>query len=259
MSIHASLLPAKTPRSAFGKLLGCEAKYAWRVPIGLIFGVAVPVLVLVILGTIPGVNKPVRSFGGLTYFGIYFPILIALALAVISLISLPLHLANYREQGILRRMSTTPVPPAWMLAAQVIINLALAVVVLGILVVAGTAGFGLGAPNAPGGFMLALALTITAMFAIGLWVSAIARSTGSASIIGQLMFYPLLFFAGLWLPREHMAPILRDISDWTPLGAAVRSLQNSMQGTFPSAQPLLVLVAWALVFSVLAVRFFRWE
>jgi ABC-2 type transport system permease protein len=259
MSIHASLMPAKTPRSAFGKLLGCEAKYAWRVPIGLIFGVAVPVLVLVILGTIPGVNKPVRSFGGLTYFGIYFPILIALALAVISLISLPLHLANYREQGILRRMSTTPVPPAWMLAAQVIINLALAVVVLGILVVAGTAGFGLGAPNAPGGFMLALALTITAMFAIGLWVSAIARSTGSASIIGQLMFYPLLFFAGLWLPREHMAPILRDISDWTPLGAAVRSLQNSMQGTFPSAQPLLVLVAWALVFSVLAVRFFRWE
>ena len=259
MSTHAVLLPVRTPRSAFGKLLGCEARYAWRVPIGLIFGVAVPMLVLVILGTIPGVNKPVKSFGGLTYFSIYFPILIALALAVLSLISLPLHLVNYREQGILRRMSTTPVPPAWMLAAQVIINLALAVVALGILVVAGTAGFGLGAPKAAAGFTVALVLTIAAMFAIGLWVSAIARSTGGASVIGQLMFYPLLFFAGLWLPRQRMAPVLRDISDWTPLGAAVHALQGSMQGTFPSAQSLLVLVAWAVVFGFLAVRFFRWE
>ena len=259
MSIRASLLPARTPRSAFGKLLETEAKYAWRAPVGLLFGVTVPVLVLVILGTVPGVNKPVRAFGGLTYFSIYFPILIVLALAVISLISLPLHLADYRAQGILRRMSTTPVPPGWMLAAQVLINLALAAVALGILVVAGTAGFGLGAPKALGGFTLALALTIAAMFAIGQWVSAIARTTGGASVVGQLLFYPLLFFAGLWLPRERMAPVLRDISDWTASGAAVRSLQSSMLGAFPSAQSLLVLAAWAAVFGVLAVRFFRWE
>jgi ABC-2 type transport system permease protein len=69
----------------------------------------------------------------------------------------------------------------------------------------------------------------------------------------------LLFSAGLWLSREHMAPILRDISDWTPLGAAVRSLQNSMQGAFPSVQSLLVLVGWAAVFGKEDVRFFRWE
>jgi hypothetical protein len=85
-------------------------------------------------------------------FSVYFPVLIVLALAVLSLLSLPTHLASYQEQGILRRMSTTPVPPAWMLAAQVIVNLALAVIALGILVVAGTAAFGLGAPRQPGGF-----------------------------------------------------------------------------------------------------------
>jgi ABC-2 type transport system permease protein len=103
--------------------------------------------VLVILGTIPAIKQPAGSLGGLSYFGVYFPILIAFVLATLSLISLPTHLTAYREQGILRRMSTTPVPPAWMLAAQVIINLALAVVALGILVVAGIAGFGPGAPR----------------------------------------------------------------------------------------------------------------
>jgi ABC-2 type transport system permease protein len=259
MSTHAVLLPARTPRSAFGKLLQSEIKVAWRVPLGLILGVAVPVLVLVIFGTIPAMSKPAGSLGGLSYFSVYFPILIAFVLVMLALISLPVHLASYREQGILRRLSTTPVPPAWMLAAQVIINLALAVLALGILVAAGIAGFGLGAPKQAGGFTLALVLTIAAVFAIGLWVSAIARTAGGAGAIGQLFLYPLLFSAGLWLPQERMAPVLRQLSEWLPLGAAVNAMQHSMQGTFPSAQSLLVLAGWAAVFGFLAVRFFRWE
>jgi ABC-2 type transport system permease protein len=156
-------------------------------------------------------------------------------------------------------MSTTPVPPAWMLAAQVIINFALAVAALAILVAAGTAGFGLGAPGEPGGFTLALVLTIAAMFAIGLWIAAIARSVNVAMLIGNLLLQPMLFFAGLYCPRPLMAPVLRDIGDWTTLGASVHALQDSMQGAFPAAQSLLVLAAWAVAFGVLAVRFFRWK
>jgi ABC-2 type transport system permease protein len=259
MSSHAVLLPQRTPRSAFGKLLQNEGRFAWRVPVGLLLGVGIPVLALVIMGVIPGANKPVQSLGGLTVFSTYFPVLIALAIGMIGLNSLPGHLADYRQQGILRRMSTTPVPPAWMLAAQVVINLALAVLALGILVTAGLAGFGLGAPGQPGGFALALVLTIAAMFAIGLWIAAIARSTNYAALIGNLMFYPMLFFAGLFFPRQEMPAVLRDIGNWTPLGASVQALQDSMRGVFPSASLLLALAAWAVVFGALAVRFFRWE
>jgi ABC-2 type transport system permease protein len=259
MNIHATLLPARTPRSAFTKLMQSETKIAWRLPIGLILGVAAPVFVVVIFGAIPGINKPEAKLGGLSYFSVYFPILIAFSVTILALISLPTHLANYREQGILRRISTTPVPPAWMLAAQVIINLALAIVALGIIVAAGTLAYGLGAPKQPAGFILSLLLTIAAMFTIGLWISAFARSAAVASGIGQLILYPSLFFAGLWLPREVMPSVLRDIGDWTPLGAAVQAMQSSMQGAFPSAQSLLVMLAYALLFGFLAVRYFRWE
>jgi ABC-2 type transport system permease protein len=259
MSTYASRLAAGAPRSAFAKLLQSETKMAWRVPIGLILGVAVPVFTLVILGAFPGLGKPEAKLGGLTYFGAYFPILIAFSVAILALISLPTHLATYREQGILRRLSTTPVPPGWMLTAQVIINLALAVVALGTIVVAGTAAYGLGAPKQPGGFILSLLLTITGMFAIGLWISAFARTAAGASGIGNLILYPSLFFAGLWVPREVMPAVLRDIGDWTPLGAAVQALQSSMQGSFPSAQSLLVMAAYALLFGFLAVHYFRWE
>jgi len=97
------------------------------------------------------------------------------------------------------------------------------------------------------------------MFAIGLWISAIARTAGAAGLIGQLFLYPLLFFSGMWIQQENMTSALRQISQWSPLGAAVHALQDSMQGTFPSAQSLLILAGWAVLFGVLAVRFFRWE
>jgi len=259
MSTHASPLPTRTPRPAFGKLLGAEAKYQWRVPVGLIVGITIPVLLLVAFGLIPGLNKPLKQFGGLTVFSVWFPTFIAFALGWLALMGLPGHLADYRQQGILRRMSTTPVPPAWVLAAQVIINLALAAVALVIIVVVGTAGLGLGSPRQPGGFVLALVLTVAAMFAIGLWIAAIARSANVAALIGNLMLLPMLFFAGLFVARQNMPPVLRNIGDWTPLGASAHALQGSMLGTFPSAQLLLVLAGWAVVFGFLAVRFFRWE
>jgi ABC-2 type transport system permease protein len=257
MNSHASLLPAGTPRSAFGKLLTAEARYQWRVPVGLIFGIGVPVMLVITFGLIPATNTPDES--GRTAFSWFFPSLLTLTLIILALVFLPTHLAEYRQQGILRRMGTTPVPPAWMLAAQVAINLALAIAGLVVLVLAGTVGFGLGAPRQPGGFTLALALSIAAMFAIGLWISAIAHTQNAANGIGQLLLWPMLFFAGLLFPRPFMPAVLRDIADWTPSGAAVQALEDSMFGAFPSAQLLLVLAGWAVVFGFLAMRFFRWE
>jgi len=259
MTMDSAALQAKRPHSAFRKLMESETKLAWRFPIGLVLGVAVPVLVIVIFGSVPQMNHAEKKFGGLTYFSVYFPILIAISFAFLALISLPTHLASYREQGILRRMATTPVPPRWMLSAQLIINLVLAAMALGILVTVGIVAFGLAAPKEPAGFVLALVLTVAALFAIGLWISAFARTAGGAGGIGQLFLYPSLFFAGLWVPEQVMATWLRDISECTPTGAGVRAMQSAMQGTFPPAQSLLVLCAYTLVFGVLAVRFFRWE
>ena len=56
-----------------------------------------------------------------------------------------------------------------------------------------------------------------------------------------------------------MPAVLRDISDYIPLGAAVEAIQDSIRGPFPPAAPLLVLTGWAVLFSILAARFFRWE
>ena len=127
------------------------------------------------------------------------------------------------------------------------------------MIVISITAFGAPAPKSPGGLVLSFLLAIAGLFPVGLLVAALARTANAASVIGRLTFFPLMFFAGLWLPRALMPVVLRDISNYTPLGAAVQAIQDSMQTGFPPAAPLLVLAAYALVFSFLARRFFRWE
>jgi ABC-2 type transport system permease protein len=254
------MLVSKPPRAAFGKLLACEARLAWREPIGLVLGLAIPVVLLVVFGAISmAQHKAEPQLGGLTVIAVYIPILIAVCLGMLALFSLPRALVAYRELGILRRLSTTPLPPSWVLAAQVVVNFVLAVWALIILVVASAAALGVAAPKNLAGFALAFLLSVAALFALGLWVAAVARSATSANAMAGSLFFPLIFFAGLWYPQQFMPTALRDVGQLTPLGASVQALQNATQGHFPPAEPLLVMAAYAVVFALLAWRSFRWE
>lgn len=252
-----ALPPKAVPGAAFGKIVLNEARLAWRQPAGLAAGVGIPAVLVVIFGELPKFQQPQASFGGLTEFDVYVPVLAVFAITILAIWSLPVPLASYREQGILRRLQATPVPPSWLLAAQLVIQLCLAVA--GLVTVFAVSGAAFGVPESPGGLVAASALGIAGLFPLGLAIAALAPTSGTASVIGRVAFFPLMFFAGLWLPRPLMPGVLRDISGYTPVGAAAEALQDSMQGQFPPAAPLLALAGYALVFSLLARRFFRWE
>ena len=252
-------LPGTARGAAFGKIVLNEARLTWRRPIALIGGFGLPVLLLVIFGELPKFHQVSASLGGLTGFDVYLPVLMVFAIAMLALMGLPIPLVSHRELGVLRRLSTTPVPPSWLLAAQAAVQLCVALAALVVMVVAGVAAFGAPAPKSPGGIVISCALSIAALFPLGLLIAAVARTANGASVIGRLAFFPLMFFAGLWLPREVMPDVLQNISNYTPLGAAVEAIQDSMQSGFPPVAPLLVMAAYALVFGFLARRFFRWE
>jgi len=249
----------KTPRAAFGKLLLNESRLAWRIPISIGMGLGLPLLLLVIFSVLPGTRQAQSIFGGVSYFALTFPILLALTILTVSIEVMPRSLIKYRETGILRRLSVTPVPPGWLLAAQIVINLEIAVAGLIILTAAGVTAFGLEPPKNLLGFLLAYLLTVTSLCAVGLCIAAFVRSDAVANGIGAILFFALLFFGGLWIPRPLMPPVLINISNWTPLGASVDALQRAMQGLFPSLPSLLVLMVYTVVFGYLAVRYFKWE
>jgi ABC-2 type transport system permease protein len=232
---------------------------AWRVPLGLIWGFAFPVLLLLVFAVVPAFRRPDPELGGATLLTVYVPVIICFVLAMLAFVGLTTPLAGYREQGVLRRLSTTPAPPSWVLAAQLVINFAFAVGAVILIMVIAIVGFGVHAPEQVGGFILSFLLTAAALFAIGLVIAAIAPSAGVAGAIGTILFFPLMFFAGLWIPRPVMPEILREIGDYTPLGAATSAMQDAMQGAFPSTTALLVLAGYAVVFGLASVKLFRWE
>lgn len=254
-----SLLPSQAPRGAFRKLVKYEFVLTRRTPNRAFLGLGIPLLLLVVLGSIPKLNQPDPTLGGLSFIEVYIPTLIAFIITVEGGMALPLPLATYREQGILRRLSTTPVPPAWLLGAQLVVNLTIALVGMLVLVVVAMTRFGMAVPKSSPGFILAILLTMVAIFAIGLLVAALANGAQAAQTLGAIVFVPLLFFAGLWVPMAVLPVPIRDISTWTPLGAATTAIQDAMQTGFPPAGQLLILAAYAIVAGFLAVRFFRWE
>ncbi|MHB8488663.1 MAG: ABC transporter permease [Candidatus Dormibacteria bacterium] len=132
-------------------------------------------------------------------------------------------------------------------------------VTLALVVTVSIVFFGISAPMRPDAMVLSIALCMAALFAIGLTIAALARTSGAARGLMAAALYPMMFFSGLYYPVQLMPPVIQDISNYTPLGAAVHAIGVSWVGQFPPAQPLLVLAAYALVFGFLAKRFFRWE
>jgi ABC-2 type transport system permease protein len=247
------------PLGAFARLVLSEIRLAWRSPRGLAFGIGLPLAMLVLFGELPHFRQHPVGLGGLSRFDAEVPVLAAFVIAALALLVLAGPLTSYRERGILRRISTTPVRPTWLLAAHLIVNLALALISLIVLFAVAVAAFGLAAPRDPGALVLSLALCACALFALGLFIAAVTPTSGSLVIFEAATFFPLMFLAGLWVPVQEMPSALQDVSSYTALGAAVQAAQDAMEGRFPPARPLLVLAGWAIVFGLAAWRFFRWE
>jgi len=244
--------------SPFWELLKVQGKLALREPAGLMFGIGLPLILLIIFGNVPSFNEPVDG-SSFTLFELYIPILMVTVLIFLGLFGLPIPIVRDREIGWLRRISTTPVSPSKLLAAQVTINLILAAAGFTILIAGSTLIFGVKIPFDIPGFILSLVLATLAMFSLGLLVTAVAPSQSTANGITMALLYPLLFFAGIYVPIQVLPSGLQTAALFTPVGAAVNALDSSMAGSFPSFVPLVVMAAYAGIFCFVAIRYFRWE
>lgn len=244
---------------ALFRLTVVETRLFFREPIVVFFALAFSPILLVVLGLVPAMREPAPELGGMRLVSLYLPIVVAMGIALFSLSGLSQLFASYREKGVLRRMRTTPVKPTVLLGAQLLMATVLSAATMLVMLAIGRLALDVSLPRQVLAYLVGYLLLALALFAIGLLVAALAPSSKSASAIGSLVFFPLAFFAGLWLPRAGMNDVLRTISDFTPLGAGVQALQDASAGDWPQLLHLAVLSAWALVAGGLATRFFRWE
>src|SRR5579859_1307246 len=246
-------------RSPLAQLTRVELTLFLRERVGPIWGIGFPMLLLVIFGAIPSFRKVLPGSGGLTTLDTYKPILVVMSLALLGMIAMPLTVVNYRERGVLRRLRTTPAGPMRVLAAQVIVHLGMAVVTVVLILVVSRLAYGVPLPRQLGGWIVSAVLATAAVLGLGMFVAAVAPSARGAGAIGNLIFYPLMFFSGLWLPIPVMPVVLQHVSHATPLGAAWEAFQQSVLGHWPPPLALVAMAAWAIGFGVAGTRFFRWD
>lgn len=241
---------------ALSRLTLTEFKLLLRDPAVLFAVFAIPLGSLVMFGSMVSGGEPSTDPRASVEF--FSAMAVSMSLGMLALFTIPTYLGTYREKGILRRLAVTPVRPEMLLTAQVVVNMVLALVVAALVIVVGTLALGVDAPQNASGFLLAFVLGGSSLFTIGLLIAALASTGRAAGSIGPLLFFPLLFFAGIWMPKEQMPDVLARISDFTPLSATLNSLQASWQGEAPETLHLAVLVAFTLVVGALAAKTFRW-
>jgi len=186
MTATTMAAPAVRRRSAMTQLIITELKLftRGRAIVGLLVGAGVPLLLLIIFGSIHSFNTPVRKYGGLTTLDVYVPILLVFAMALLSLVAMPATLAGYRELGYLCRLKTTPTGPVRVLVAELAVKLVAAVAIVIVLLAVARGGYGVAAPHQAGGFIVTGVLAAAALMATGLFISAVAPNAEVARSIG---------------------------------------------------------------------------
>lgn len=240
------------------ELLRVQAKLALREPTVLGGGIALPIILLLVFGYISNSVAGNVAGTGLNVIQLWTPTILVIAFIFLS-VSIPNTLVRDREIGWLRRVSTTPVHPSRLLAAQLMINLVLAVVAILIIVFGGALVFGASLHVSILPFVVSLVLAIADLFAIGLVIAAVAPSLVGSQAISGVATFALMFLAGLWVNPAQAGGLLETVMHYSPSGAASRALLDAVFNNTNSPAAWAAMALYAVVFGLIAIRSFRWE
>ena len=236
-----------------------ELKLFLREPLTVVFTLALPPLVLFVLAEVFG-NTPDpqgRVYRGVGAMDYYTPAYIGLVVASLGLIGLPVHIASYRERGVLRRFQAARMPIRAMIGAQLAVLFAAVAAGAVILVALAKLTYHIAWPVSWPGVLLALVMGILAFAALGVLLGAVLPTARAAQGLGVLLWFLMMMVAGGGPPPEVLSAALRDVATFTPLKHLVIAAQDPWLGHGTNWYELGVLAAILVVAAALAVPSLR--
>jgi ABC-2 type transport system permease protein len=246
-------------------LTRAEFRLFRREPFSIVFVLAFPLMMMALLSSVFGndqadandVENGMLVWRGVTPANYYTAASVAVIVAALGLMTLPITLTAYREQGILRRFRASSVSTAALVGAQ--LSLALATFVAGTAVMGAVAWVAYDAmlPDDTIGVAFALVVGTAAFGSIGLLLAAVIRTSRSAQGIGLLLFFMLWLISGTAPPRAVLPGGLRDVGAALPLARLVTAIQDPWFGFGWNSTDLVVLAAYSMAAGAPAVWLFR--
>jgi ABC-2 type transport system permease protein len=242
------------------KMTWMEAKLFLREPIGAFFTLAFPLMMLFLFGSIYG-NKPEVMFGGYGTIDISIPAYTAMIIATTGLLGLTITMSAYRENGILRRLRTTPISPLAVLAAQVIVLLLMTTFGMILLIIAGKLVYHMRFEGNVLSVLAGFILCSLSFFALGFVLAGLMPTARTAQVVGMVLLYPMLFLSGAGFPSELLPETIKKVSAFLPLTYVVNLLRGLWIGEAWGRHLLdvTVLVGILVLGVVISIFTFRWE
>jgi ABC-2 type transport system permease protein len=247
------------------KLSWIETKLFLREPLALVFTFAFPFFMLIVLAGVFGndvkAEDPefVRVWRGVGPTDYYAPAYVALVIASVGLIALPLRMATYRERGVLRRFRAAGFSLPAVIGAQVVV--AIALVILGSIGIACAARVFYGAmlPEAWPQSVAAYAIGLACFCAIGVALGAILPTARAAQGAGLILFFVMMMIGGAGPPRGVLTGPMRWLGDPLPMTHVVLTLQGPWLGQGWEWSSFWIVIAFTAGAAALSVRYFRWD
>jgi ABC-2 type transport system permease protein len=245
-------LPTRRHRSTTRRLVSAELRLMLRDPLTLTFVLVFPILTMLIIGgsfgTEPDEAFPVNPSHW--YVASYFTVVIGAT----GLVMLPVHIASYRERGVLRRFAASGFPRWSFALAQLVIGLS-AIAISGLLLMAVAAPvYGVPTIEDPVRVGLGIAAGSVAFVSLGVLLGTVLPSARAAQAIGLLLFFPSFLLGVGGPPPAVMSDTLRSVADVLPLKLVTDSVREPWLGIGDGAGALIVVTFLAVGATALAAR-----
>lgn len=247
----------RAPQAMFLHQLRSEQLVFWRSREAAFFIFVFPLLLYVLLssvysGKIYGVRAPIALLAGLIGYGC----------ANTAFAGLAIQLVLRRENGILKRLRSTPLPPATYVGSLLVSTLVVFALQTLALFLLGRALYGTPFPSDVASLVAAIVIGAVVFAALGAATASVIRSAEGSSAVVNFILLPMAFVSGSFGATRHLPAFLRAIADVLPLKYFI-DLVNAVylrgHGVWTRPQDLAVLAAWGVAGLVFTSFKFRWE
>lgn len=239
--------------TAAGRLVRTELTLMRRDPLTLTFVFVFPVVTMLIIGGAFG-TKPTPGFDDTNPSHWYVASYLTVVIAATGLIMLPVHLASYRERGVLRRFTAAGFPRWSFALAELVIGLVAIAVSSAVLLVVAAPVYGIPTVHQPARVLAAFTLGSVAFVGIGVLLGALLPSARAAQAVGLILFFPSFLLGAGGPPPNAMGSAMRSIAGYLPLTRVTDAVRDPWLGLGTATTSLAVVAAIAVVASALAVR-----
>jgi ABC-2 type transport system permease protein len=229
-----------------------ERRMFWRNPTAAFFSFVLPLIFLVLFGSISD-DAQLR---------IIVPGIAGLSIMATTFNALAMQMTFLRDAGVLKRMHGTPLPGRSYLAGVLGSAATNAGVQIVIVVLAGRFAFGLGWPQDWLTLAIFTLLGVSCFAALGVALSYVIPNFEAAPAYTNIIFLPVIFISGVFYDVEKVPTFLHDIANALPLVHVINGLQAALVNGKPLSDLLSdlgVLLLWTGAGVWAAVRGFRWD